>query len=156
MRLTMATKRSYRWLYTLHLAPMLPDNTGDWMSCPNGHPLQIFTFLPTSGRSRLRIPTALLPGLAHDQIPHPEHHELLLSSCRVYVTYIPLSWLPNAIKMNYNYFFCNSKRDSPILSRVWNQVYLFLLILSSWLEEIARVLLAYQYLILLWISFFSS
>lgn len=104
MRLTMTTNRSYRWLHTLHLAPTLPDNIGDRMSCPNGHPLQIFAFLPTSGRSRLRIHTALLPGLAHDQIPHPEHRELLLSSCRVYVTYIPLSWLPNAIKMNYNYF----------------------------------------------------
>lgn len=101
----MATNRSCRWRHTLPLGPLLHYNIGDWMSCANGHPLHIFVFLSASGRSRLRIPTDLLPGLTHDQIPlsWSPWAACKFLSC-VCDSYCPLPCLPNTSETNYNYF----------------------------------------------------
>lgn len=123
-------------------------NIGDWMNCANRHPLQTFAFLPTSSQSRWRIPRFLLRGLIYDHILHSEHHEQFRFLPHVWKYCIPVSCLSKHYEKNYNYFSVIWKATFQFYS-VWKQVYIFLLIKSSWLPEIAGVLLAYQDLLLL-------
>lgn len=150
----MATNRNCRWRLTLPLGPLLPYNIGDWMTCANGHPLRIFVSLSASGQSRLRISTDLIPGLTHDQIPCPDHHELLISSCLVCVTLTVLFHVSQTLLKLIITIFLWFERWLSNFSQSLKRS-LFLLIISRWLSEIARILFAYQYLIVSWISFFS-
>lgn len=78
------------------------------------------------------------------------------SSCHMHETIAFLFHVSKkTIKINYNYFSIIWTVTFQFYP-VWKQIYFFLLIKSSWLAEIAGVLLAYQDLILLWIPFFPS
>lgn len=142
----MATKRSCRWPHVLHPASILPYNTGDWMNFANRHPLQIFSFLPTSSHQSGEYPDSCLEDSFMTIFP-------ILStlsssgSCHIYETmhscFISLKTLSAITIITCDYFSATWKVTFQFYP-VWKQVYLFLLTKSSWLAEIAGVMLAYQ------------